>query len=84
MAFLDDGFILPNLNSVELVGNGEDSRALRGYKELGFTVSGRKRQARTPGAKRLDLITMDHLADESEHASRVPAFSKGVSAFGTR
>ena len=83
-ALFDYGFNLLNLNSVELVVNEENGRALRCYKKLGFTVTGRKRQARILGAKRLDLITMDLLADEFAHASRIQTLSEGVSASGTR
>ena len=77
-ALIDYGFNLLNLNSVELVVNAENTRAQRCYEKLGFAVTGRKRQARIIGSKRLDLLTMDLLADEFVHASRIQAFSEGV------
>jgi RimJ/RimL family protein N-acetyltransferase len=63
-ALLNYGFQLLNLNAVELVVHEENERARRCYEKLGFKVTGRKRQARLFGRRKLDNLTMDLLAEE--------------------
>ena len=45
---LDFGFNLLNLNSVELIVNEENARAIRCYEKVGFQVVGRRRQSSSP------------------------------------
>lgn len=58
------GFHIVNLNSVELVVHEENERARRCYEKLGFQITGRKRQARIFGSRKLDTLIMDLLAEE--------------------
>ena len=70
-ALFDYGFNLLNLNSIELVVHAENVRAQRCYEKLGFAVTGRKRQARILGEKKLDVLTMDLLSSEYDRPSRI-------------
>jgi len=63
---LDYGFNLLNLNNI-MIGTFEyNKRAIQCYEKVGFREIGQRRQARTIGGKKYDVILMDILADEFE------------------
>jgi len=63
---VDYGLNLLNLNSIMLGCFAFNARALRCYEKAGFSVIGRRRQARIIGGVAYDLVEMDILAGEFE------------------
>lgn len=74
---LDYGFHILNLNSIELVVHEDNVRARRCYEKLGFQVSGRKREARIHGDRKLDILMMDVLASEFSGSTILPMLDRG-------
>jgi RimJ/RimL family protein N-acetyltransferase len=69
---LDYGFNLLNLNSIELIVNEDNARAIACYEKLGFQIVGRKREARIHGPLKQDILLMDILASEFESPLVLP------------
>lgn len=63
---LDYGFNMLNMHNIFLCVFKYNKRAIKSYKKLGFKEIGVRRQARTIGKKKFDLLFMDILADEFE------------------
>ena len=61
---LDFGFNILNLNNIMLQTLSFNQRALHLYRSIGFTETGKRRQARIIAGNKYDLIYMDMLAEE--------------------
>ena len=72
---LDYGFNVLNLHSVELSVYSFNERAIRCYEKVGFTQTGRHREARILRGKTHDIITMDILASEFGESSVAPSIT---------
>jgi len=68
---LDVAFNLVNLESVELSVFAFNKHAIECYKRVGFKEVGRLRHARIVAGKAHDVVLMDILASEFDHASSV-------------
>jgi RimJ/RimL family protein N-acetyltransferase len=66
---LDVAFNVVNLESVELSVFEYNKHAIECYKRVGFKEAGRLRHARIVGGKAHDVIVMDILSSEFEHAN---------------
>jgi RimJ/RimL family protein N-acetyltransferase len=58
------GFVLLNLNSIELGVFAFNERAIAVYRKIGFKEIGRRREMRIIAGKKYDVILMDILAEE--------------------
>lgn len=78
---LDYAFNVLNLHSVYLKVNSINKNAIRVYEKLGFSMAGKRRQARAYLRRYYDLYFMDMLATEFDknHKSKIEEIIKAYS-----
>ena len=75
---LDYGFNILNLNSIELIVHEDNERAIRCYEKLGFQITGRQREAKINGTRKLDILMMDILSSEFESPVVLPTLERAA------